>query len=178
MTLPHIDSWIWLVVAILGGAALLGIVSGLAGRVGKSQLPYERQQSLLTPAELAFFKVLQQAVGTGIQIAPKVRLADLIAVRKGTEQFYTHFNKISAKHVDFVLCDLQDYAPLLVIELDDSSHRGESAQDRDDFKNQALGAAQVPILRFRASRSYQVAEVRQAVDQALHGSVAHERQLR
>jgi Protein of unknown function (DUF2726) len=67
-----------------------------------------------------------------------------------------------------VLCDPQNFAPVLVIELDDASHERADAQDRDGFKNQALGAAQLPILRVKASRSYQVAQVRQGVDQALH----------
>src|SRR3954447_21268604 len=140
MTLPHIDAWVWLVVALFG-VALLGALSGLLGRGTASGLPYERRPTLLSAGELSFYRVLQQAVGAELYVAPKVRLADLIAVRKGTEHFFAFFNKISSKHVDFVLCDPQNFAPVLVIELDDASHERADAQDRDGFKNQALDAA-------------------------------------
>src|SRR5438876_11811862 len=108
MSLSHIDAWVWLVVALVG-VALLGALSGLLGRGTRSRLPYERRPALLSAGELSFYRVLQQAVGAELYIAAKVRLADLIAVRKGTEHFYTFFNKISSKHVDFVLCDPQSF---------------------------------------------------------------------
>lgn len=176
MTLPHMDAWVWLIVALVG-AALLGALSGRLGMGTKSRLPYERRPALLTAGELAFFRVLQQSVGGELYVAPKVRLADLIAVRKGTEHFYTFFNKISSKHVDFVLCDVHNFAPVLVVELDDASHDRADAQDRDGFKDQALDAAHLPILRVKASRSYQVAQVRESVDQALHGPTVPSRRV-
>jgi hypothetical protein len=172
MTLRHLDTWVWLVVAVVGGFALLGVLSGLLSRGRKLQLPYEKVRSLLTPTEISFYRVLQQAVSNDLQVCPKVRLADVVVVRKGTERYYTYFNPIAKKHLDFVLCDPQNFAPLLVIELDDASHSGEAAKGRDVAKDQALRAAKVPILRVRAGRNYQLAELRAAFDQSLYGSPA------
>jgi very-short-patch-repair endonuclease len=50
-----------------------------------------------------------------------------------------------------------------VIELDDSSHKSLSGQRRDQFKDKALVAAGVPIVRVQAQRGYSPAEVREQV---------------
>lgn len=50
-----------------------------------------------------------------------------------------------------------------VIELDDRTHETEHAQKRDAFVDQALEDAQIPILRIRAQRAYDVQELRDAI---------------
>jgi hypothetical protein len=49
--------------------------------------------------------------------------------------------------------------PLLGIELDDSSHKRESRQERDDFVDQVFEAASFPLLRFPVEREYSSREV-------------------
>jgi very-short-patch-repair endonuclease len=80
-----------------------------------------------------------------------------------------HQNKINQKHVDFVLCDPNSFTPLLVIDLDDSSHMRKDRQGRDAFVDAALDAAGLPILHVSAQHAYAPAEVRALITDRLNG---------
>lgn len=128
-------------------------------------LPYYKITNLLTPAELSFYHVLKIAVSEQYDISIKVRLADLISVQKGIDKtlWRTAFNRIAAKHIDFVLCDKNTSEILCAIELDDQSHLQQKRQRRDLFVEKALGAAKLPFARFDVTRSYQSEEIKQHV---------------
>lgn len=64
-----------------------------------------KAKHVLTPTEQRFYHALRSAFGDMHVILMKVRLADLIAVQRNQTNYQTHFNRISAKHVDFVICD-------------------------------------------------------------------------
>src|SRR5262245_30044336 len=85
---------------------------------------YEAVPVLLTPAERSFFGVLQQAVAPDYQIFAKVRLADIVRPGRNLSRsgWQSAFNRITGKHVDFVLCDSLRLGVVAVIELDDRSH--------------------------------------------------------
>jgi very-short-patch-repair endonuclease len=63
--------------------------------------------------------------------------------------------------VDFAICDLRTLQVVGVIELDDSSHGQSSCRRGDDFKNKALAAAGVPIVRIPAQKAYSPSKVRE-----------------
>ncbi|MDZ7581880.1 MAG: DUF2726 domain-containing protein [Deltaproteobacteria bacterium] len=87
--------------------------------------PYQTKNSLCSPAERSFLGVLEQLLKNKYRILLKVRLADLIEIEKGVSKSLRQsaFNRISRKHVDFVVCDKNDLSILGVIELDDQSHK-------------------------------------------------------
>ena len=143
---------------------LLGLAPGGGG---DAELPYQRADSLLSKAERSLFGVLQGAVAGGCLVMAKVRLADLVSVRRGTQGRQGHLNRILAKHVDFVLCDTATVRPLLVIELDDASHSRADRRDRDAFVDAALAAAGLPILHIPAQASYRVADLVAAIREKL-----------
>ncbi|MEO0587119.1 MAG: DUF2726 domain-containing protein [Planctomycetota bacterium] len=126
-------------------------------------LPYQARRYLLTKAERSFFGVLDQAVGNRYLVFAKVRLADLLQVRTGTEGRQSHQNKIQSKHIDFVLCDPNTVEIVACVELDDASHNRKDRQERDLFVDRALVAAGLPLIRFRAQRTYSVADVRMKI---------------
>ena len=132
-----------------------------------SYLPYERQQYLLTRAERNFYEVLHRAVGPNLMVFPKVRLADVMRVPNGTPGYYSHFNRISAKHVDFLICTCDTLSPALVVELDDSSHERTERRDRDDFVDSALASAGLPILHVPARSQYNLAEIAASVQASI-----------
>lgn len=148
-------------VAIVVVGALLAVAKLFRGR--RTSLPYAARPSLLTPAELNFFAALRKAAGSDYALFAKVRLADLIEVQRGLPKpdYYRALNWITAKHVDFVLCDPVTSKMVCAIELDDASHDRPDRQRRDRFLDGALKAAGLPLLRFRAQRSYRVEELRQ-----------------
>ena len=133
------------------------------------KLPYETQKAFLTPAERSFFGVLQVAVADSLLILAKVRIADILSIRRSTEKRQSHLNRITSKHVDFVLCSADTVEPLLVIELDDCSHSSKSAQEKDAFKNEAFAAAGLPLLRVPVKRAYNVEELVTQIEAAVNG---------
>ncbi len=124
--------------------------------------PYERKdEPLFTTAERSFLGVLDEVVAGRARVFGKIRVADVLTTRKGLEPKArtVAFNKISAKHFDFVLCNPADLSILAVLELDDSSHKKGKRQERDAFLEQACAAAGLPLLRMPAKKGYVLAEV-------------------
>ncbi len=121
-------------------------------------LPYTRRRYFFSAAERSFYEVLRRVIPEHTVFA-KVRLADVIRVPKGTDAWRAHQNRIDRKHLDFVICDA-NLAPVAAVELDDSSHDSEKRKERDEFVDAALTAAGVPIIHVRASRGYELDELR------------------
>ena len=129
---------------------------------------YQMIPSLLTATERNFFAYLAHAVAGELHIFSKVRLADLVEVRSDAKGKLGHLRRITQKHVDFVLCTPDTMRPLLVIELDDSSHERPEAQERDRVKNAALQSAGLPILRVPAQQSYDATLLAQMIRMELN----------
>lgn len=93
------------------------------------------------------------------------RFAD---IQKGTGSWQAYFNKINAKHIDFVLCDLQNVRPVLAIELDDSSHNKPDRIQRDEFVNKVFADAKFPLLRVPVQRSCEKGTLVEKIRAHLH----------
>lgn len=107
----------------------------------------------MTPAEQAFYAVLSPVVQSSCMISSKVRLADIFEVRH-ERGHNAAFNKISRKHIDFVLTDPATSRILCAIELDDSSHNRPDRIERDRFVNELFAANQLPLLRVPVAWNY------------------------
>lgn len=149
-----------LLVAIL--AVIAAIVLGLSA-LGEKRFPYEKRSSLLTQSELAFYRVLQDAVDGRWAIHTMVRMADLIRVQPETPKFQSWQNRIHAKHIDFLLCDSGTLEAKLAVELDDRSHQRPDRKRRDEFVNQALNDAGLPLLRVDVQKEYNLDVLRQTI---------------
>lgn len=123
--------------------------------------PYERLNSILTAPEQYFYRCLLSLLKDRVLIMPKVRIADIIKVRRHIPQqyFWQHFSKISQKHIDFVLVDPQTFKTLCVIELDDKSHVRVDRMQRDWFINKIMAQTGIPIYRFPVRRRYNRAKI-------------------
>lgn len=147
-------------VMIYLGLGLFIIVVAIILRLLRSEkFPYDKVDSIVTKTEKVFLQVLLDIVPDDFYILTKVRLADIVKVRKGTKDYLKYFNRIKSKHIDFVICDCVDFEPLLAIELDDPSHLTEEAQERDYVKNKVLEASDVPILRVKTQKKYNEEEI-------------------
>lgn len=125
-----------------------------------ANLPYKPKFDFLSNAEMSFFKVLLLATSDyNVHIFTKVRLADLVYLSKNSANWRTYFNKVQSKHVDFVVCDSNNVKPLFVVELDDSSHNQDKRIYRDDFVDNVLNKAGLPILRIPAQYTYSVTDI-------------------
>lgn len=115
---------------------------------------------------MAFYRVLRAAVARRCHIAFKARLADLVTCGDAAwEQGFGHL--IARHHVDFVLCDYRTMEVVSAIELDDRSHAKRSRQRRDQFLDDVLASAGIPLVRIKATARYQKIEIEQAIAVAL-----------
>jgi hypothetical protein len=148
--------------------AILKIFSPSAGRKDLASLlyPYETK-NVLTPAERDFYQVLKSVVGEEATIFIKVGLQDIFKI---TDQsiYTTARNRISTRHLDFLLCDPETFMPIAGIELDDSSHNREDRVRYDEFKDRVFAAAVLPLIRFPVRAKFEAAEIR-AVLQSYFG---------
>lgn len=121
-------------------------------------LPYRLRDDFLSPAEFSFYKVLSSLVGSRLTIQSKVRLADIFFVARPNENV-AYFNKIAQKHLDFLVCDSVTMKPLFGVELDDSSHKRNDRQERDEFVESICKVAGLPLLRLPVQREYNSREI-------------------
>lgn len=130
----------------------------------EEKLPYYKNKYLLTKAENNFYQSLKIALSDGdYYICQKTRVADILSIGK-SEKRQAYFNKIKAKHIDFLICkDDLYFNPILAIELDDSSHNEKNRVERDDFINKVFEVANLPLYRVKASNSYQPNKLRKEI---------------
>lgn len=126
---------------------------------------YEAIPASLTPAERSFYGVLQQALASNYHIFAKVRLADIVRpVRSPSRSgWQSAFNRITGKHVDFVICDSERLGIVAVVELDDRTHERIERGVRDNLVDTALADAGIPVLRVSARQAYSPAQIREQV---------------
>ncbi|MCE9685497.1 DUF2726 domain-containing protein [Shewanella sp. AS16] len=148
---------------------LMRLLVRLLGSSTESDYQYRKQKTLFSAAERSFLGVLDRAIGEQYRVLGKVRIADVITPEKGMSRkhWQSAFNKISAKHFDYLLCDKHTLEAIAAIELDDSSHKRTKTQSRDQLIAQACQSACLPLIRFDAKRSYQLATVRTTIYAAL-----------
>ena len=152
-----------LIVAVVLILFILAVISNIINQSSRQNNfgSYQKLNSLLTPAERSFYGVLQQAVEDSYLIFAKVRLADLFTVKANVDKSkkLAAFNKIAAKHVDFVLCDPATLQVVAAIELDDKSHKQVKRQIRDEFINGLFENNGLPLGRVAAKRAYSLRDV-------------------
>lgn len=148
----------------------LGFLFGF-GRKEKTQtqFPYIAKQYFFSNAEASFYHFLKQMLGESAIIFPHVALRDLVGLQKGLDNSSrsTYYNKIDRKQVDFLLVDSKNLKPLLVIELDDSSHQEQDRVQRDEFVEKVLATAKIPIARIPVKSSYDAKELTEMFKQKI-----------
>jgi len=162
---------------MFGLLIFFGIIAGLIYLFKKfpeillstTRLPYEKRDALFSPAEKLFLTALEKAIGNQYEIFGKVRMADIMDVKKNLngKDYQIAWNGISSKHIDFVLCDATDSAFVCGIELDDKSHNQANRAKRDVFVNKAFEAISLPLIRFEVKAGYDVGKVRNTILQEL-----------
>lgn len=142
-------------------APATGPIASYASGLAESEpelLPFRLRDDFLSPAEISFYHILLSAAGDSLTVCPKINLNDIFFVSR-PDQNQAARNRISRKHVDFLLCDNRTMRPRVGIELDDSSHAREDRRVRDAFVEKVFKAAGLPLLRFPVQRGYQLSEV-------------------
>lgn len=131
------------VLLLIGVFALLAIIVFIKSLNSEEQpkpkvdLQYKAVSSVFDKREVMLFQELTKQLPDGYYIFPKMRLADIMETTASGREFHGQFNRISKKHIDFLICD-QYYKPVIAIELNGSSHQTARAQKSDEFKKKAF----------------------------------------
>lgn len=155
---------------IAGLAIVLVLVFAIASRRKKeprSVRLFRQRDSLFTPAERSFLGVLDKASAGRYRVFGKVRIADVVLPVKGLDKstWTSVFNRIKAKHFDFVLCDPQTLKIKAVIELNDKSHTSGRRIERDELVGRACADAGLALRMVKAQRNYSLESVKQIVNE-------------
>jgi very-short-patch-repair endonuclease len=162
------DTFIWLIPLLVVVFLLKFALARLEARERGGSFEYCDIGGLFSDGELAFLDALRSVVPRTHTVIGKVRIADIVrpdSKYKG-RQYIRAFNRISAKHVDFVVCDRVSYKVKAILELDDISHRKPKRISRDAFVDSVFTQAGIPIFHFPAQASYDPSAIRETIDSA------------
>lgn len=105
-----------------------------------TKFPYNKKLSILTKTEKKFFRTLEEKYEPSHYIFCQVNLGRVINVTD-QDNFYTYWNKINKKSIDFVLVDKENFKTAKLIELNDTSHHKDKRFKRDKFLKKVCDAA-------------------------------------
>ncbi len=154
--------------ALLAVLAVAVVVLGtLAKRIGRRRRehpiddaapwPYQVKRHVMGDAEQTLFLRLREALPTHVVLAQVGASRVLLS----PEPVAWH-NKIAQLSFDFVICT-PDSAPVLVIELDDSTHERARNKERDAKKDRACRDAGLRLVRWNVRALPDVAEIRRTI---------------
>lgn len=157
------DLW-YLVGALVAFAVVINLITGTKPKEPEDQ--FRRLDLLFSAAERSFLGVLDQACGDRYRVFGKVRGADVLAPAKGLNKsdWTRAFNRIKAKHLDFVICEPSTLQIKAIVELNDKSHKRKSRADRDRFLADVCAQVKLPLLFVDAKRGYTLETIKQLVD--------------
>ena len=115
---------------------------------------YVAAESLFVqPSEYALFCALERAVPGHLRVMAKVRLEDIIKVRRGlpNKTAWSLRGRVKSRHVDFVICT-QRGKVLCAIELDGLSHKPGNLAD--DLKDRLFARVGIPLHRIRVGDKF------------------------
>jgi hypothetical protein len=120
--------------------------------------PYSRRNYFFSAAERSLYEILRRLTPEHTVFA-KVRLAELVYIRESVPR-QAHLSRIDRRQVDFVVCD-KNLAPVVAIELDDASHQPAERRVRDQFVDEVLAAASLPVIHVPERAGYVLDEIHQ-----------------
>ncbi len=140
---------------ILGLLAILSNVEKILGLFfAGNPSKYKLKKDFLTAAETNFYKSFIDYKKDDNPVLIKIRLADIFSTVTTGKERMRDFNRISQKHLDFLVCDKNTLKPLYAIELDDKSHRSEKVQKRDEFVEGIYEQTGLKLIRVQARKDY------------------------
>lgn len=149
------NTFIWFLIIVIVILSLLKYIA----ESKKTTLTYRKKEYLMTKAEIEFFRILELVVKNQYYIVPQLPISKIALPMAKGKDYYTHFNKIDRKTVDFVLFDKQSFSPVVVIELDDSSHNNEKRRTRDSFVDNVMKNIGLKIVHIKTAYTYNLEEI-------------------
>lgn len=116
----------------------------------KVTYPYILKSRVFSDKEGYFYRDVRPiADKLGMIVFTKMRLADLLEVPKNNQDYIKWFNRIKAKHIDFIFVD-SNYHIKLLVEVDDPTHNRPDRQARDQEVDEIFRQQGLEVLHLRA----------------------------
>lgn len=116
----------------------------------------KRESLFVNASEQALYAVLISHLSPKYHIFTKVRLEDIIGVRQNglsPKVVWSLRGRVKSRHVDFLIASSKG-KPLMIIELDGSSHQSKSARRPDDLKNGLAEAVGLSMRRVKVGQNF------------------------
>lgn len=146
----------------VGAVTLIVGISSLFSDGEKVRLnaEYRRKNAVLSAPEIDFLAVIKSVVNLSryevlVQI-PLVSLIDKVTNNSFRNELF--------RVIDYVIADRITYAPLLLIELNDASHKRADRAERDKKVSAICAAAKLPIIAFDFTQATDTAYVKKQIN--------------
>ena len=130
-----------------------------ASAISKQSLQFfEATPSLwVNRAESTFFEILYRELPKGFHLHGKVRLEDIIRVKRevNPKLRWNLRGRVKSRHIDYLITNKAG-KPILAIELDGNSHDTSSAKVTDQVKTALFEAANIPLRRVRVGQNFAI----------------------
>lgn len=157
------------VAIVLMGLLICIAVIAIKFNQDQIEFPFASKSQLFTGAERQFLSLIEQSVKGEFRVICRVRLIDLLSLRKNTQHKIAKsaLMRAGSKQVDFVLCNKDDMTPVMAIDLVYGSGKNGHNTQRDFFVNGALETASIPHLRIKAKSGYTLRDIQECIETKL-----------
>jgi len=117
----------------------------------------KRKSLFVNKTELTLYGILSSELTPRYHVFSKVRLEDIIGVNRAglsPKSVWSLRGRVKSRHVDFLITTPRGI-PLMIIELDGSSHNSKAAQRPDDLKDGLADAVGLSLRRVRVGDDFQ-----------------------
>ena len=123
---------------------------------------YIKKDYIMTEQEYKFYRLLKNYTSkNNLNLFAQVSLYAIV-----NSKYYSDFNKIKSKSIDFVITDVNCKIKLC-IELDDYTHIKENRQNRDKFIDELFKKKKKKMLRIPEQNYYNMTEIERKITESL-----------
>ncbi len=127
---------------------------------------YEVKKSLITNTERKYLRAVKDALPDGYVVLPQVSLRSVL-IRTDNAKFQNELFRIA----DGLICRVEDYHPVAVVEINDASHLQSDRRNRDTKVKNICEEAGLPIITLWTSYGINEEYIKQRVQNAIEESV-------
>lgn len=126
---------------------------------------YELKTSLITPTEKEYLAVIQDILPKKYCLLPQINLASIINKIDNSKYRSELF-----RNIDAGIFDAKTYKPLVLIEINDSTHNMPDRRERDEKVRKICEEAGIPLVTFWVkhgiNKDYMQIQILQAIEQS------------
>jgi hypothetical protein len=135
---------------------------------------YILKRSVLTANEKAYYTALIEALNGKAIVQVKTQISQVISPQasKNKKEWVKAYSRISRSSFDFVICELETFHPICVIEFDNGKELDKAKVERERLLLNVCKSANLPLLGGSIKHTYQVNKLRQLLSPYIKNLIA------